>query len=112
MRNKKDLIRNFIDTLTPSSEVDDEWVRFVKERKREELERIIDEENLSRTETERFMEDAFRNGYVPSAGTAITRVLPPVSRFTATGDRASKRGKVLERLKGYFERFKDVSGLD
>ena len=34
LRNKKDLIRNFIDTLTPSSEVDDEWVRFVKERKR------------------------------------------------------------------------------
>lgn len=112
LRNKKDLIRNFIDTLTPSSEVDDEWVRFVKERKREELERIIDEENLSRTETERFMEDAFRNGYVPSAGTAITRVLPPVSRFTATGDRASKRGIVLERLKWYFERFKDVAGLD
>ncbi len=108
LRNKKDLIESFIASLDPSGEVDDEWREFVTRRRREELEHIISEENLSRDETFQFMEDAFRNGFVQTTGTAITKVLPPVSRFTPTGERTRKRESVLDKLKAFFERFRDI----
>lgn len=108
LRNKKDLIESFIASLDPSGEVDDEWREFVTRRRREELEHIILEENLSRDETFQFMEDAFRNGFVQTTGTAITKVLPPVSRFTPTGERTRKRESVLDKLKRFFERFRDI----
>ena len=111
LRNKKDLIESFIASLNPSSEVDDEWATFVKVKRREELERIISEEKLSRDETFQFMEDAFRNGFVQTTGTSITKVLPPVSRFTPTGERTRKRESVLEKLKAFFERFRDIVGI-
>ena len=55
------------------------------------------------------MNNAFRDGYVQGSGTAITKILPPVSRFTKTGDRAKKRASVLEKLTVFFERFWNIS---
>lgn len=48
---------------------------------------------------------AFRDGAVKSSGTAITKVLPPVSRFSAGGGHEEKKERVLERLNAFFERF-------
>ena len=54
------------------------------------------------------MDNAFRDGFVQTTGTAITKVLPPVSRFTPTGDRTKKREAVIERLTAFFNRFWDI----
>jgi hypothetical protein len=48
--------------------------------------------------------------YVLTTGTAITKVLPPVSRFSPTGERTQKRESVLSKLTSFFERFFDISG--
>jgi type I restriction enzyme R subunit len=45
-----------------------------------------------------------------TTGTAITKVLPPVSRFSQDGKRSKKRETVLEKLTKFFERFFDISG--
>ncbi|MBW6535537.1 MAG: hypothetical protein K0B11_11040, partial [Mariniphaga sp.] len=110
LRNKKELIERFIQSLTPSSDVEDDWQTFVDAKKLEELNRIIEEENLNKEETYKFINNAFRDGYVQSSGTAITKVLPPVSRFTATGDRTKKRETVLEKFGAFFSKFWDISG--
>ncbi len=110
LRNKKDLIDRFIESLTPSSQVDDDWHAFVEAKKTEELDRIITEENLNKEEAWQFMTNAFRDGLVQTSGTALTKVLPPVSRFTPTGDRTKKRETVLEKLNAFFNRFWDISG--
>ena len=81
LRSKKDLIDQFISSLTPSNHIDESWQSFIEQKKREELERLITEENLNKEETFRYIENAFRDGYVQETGTAITRVMPPVSRF-------------------------------
>lgn len=70
--------------------------KFVDEKKNEELNNIIREENLDKDETYRFIYNSFRNGYVQTTGTEISKVLPPASRFTATGERAKKKETVLE----------------
>ncbi|HZX75946.1 type I restriction endonuclease subunit R [Lysobacter sp.] len=105
LRNKKDLIDQFVDSVSPKAPVDVEWLAFVTRRKAEELGRIITEEGLNAEETEAFVDNAFRDGAIPSRGTAITRILPPVSRFSKNNDHAVKKQVVLDRLGAFFERY-------
>ena len=81
LRNKKDLINQFITTLDIHSVVDEDWHRFIEERKIVELEKIIEVEKLKKEETYAFVKNAFRDGAIPISGTAITKILPPVSIF-------------------------------
>lgn len=110
LRNKKDLINQFITSLDVHSVVDDDWQKFVEKKKIEELEQIIEAEKLDRDATYKFVKNAFRDGSVPSTGTAIANVLPPVSRFSPTGERTKKREGVLRKLTSFFEKFFDISG--
>jgi type I restriction enzyme R subunit len=110
LRNKKELIERFIESLSPSSNVDEDWKAFVDEKKFEELDHIIRDENLDKEETYKFINNAFRDGYVQATGTALTKVLPPVSRFTPSGERTKKRDTVIEKLNAFFNRFWDISG--
>ena len=108
LRNKKELIEAFLASLTPDGDIDDEWRAFVAARREEELARIIREEKLNPEATREFMQNAFRDGFLQVNGTALSKVLPAVSRFTPTGDRAKKRETVLEKLTAYFERFREI----
>jgi type I restriction enzyme, R subunit len=51
------------------------------------------------------MENAFREGAISAAGTAITKILPPVSRFSADAAHSTKKRTVLEKLSAFFERY-------
>ncbi len=70
-----------------------------------ELETIITDENLRPDETRVFVETAFRDGQIRTSGTAITKVLPPVSRFAADGGHSEKKQRVIQKLGVFFERF-------
>ena len=48
---------------------------------------------------------AFRDGAVPTTGTAITKILPPASRFSKDNDHAAKKQRVLGKLVEFFERY-------
>jgi len=109
LRNKKDLIEQFISNINADSSVDDDWQSFVNSKKIEELDRIIAEENLDRDETYRFIESAFRDGSVQTSGTAITKIMPPVSRFSPDQSRGKKRETVLDKLAAFFNKFFDIS---
>jgi type I restriction enzyme R subunit len=110
LRNKKDLINQFITSLDVHSIVDEDWQKFVEEKKIEELDKIIESENLDPEATYTFIKNAFRDGSVPATGTAISKVLPPVSRFSPSGERTQKRESVINKLSNFFERFFDISG--
>ena len=110
LRNKKELINQFIASLEINSVVDEDWQKFVNKKKVEELEKIIKNENLDHDQTYKFVQSAFRNGNISTTGTAIAKVLPPVSRFSPDGERTKKRESVLDKLTSFFERFFDISG--
>ncbi len=108
LRNKKELIEAFVDSLTIDATVEDEWETFVAAKRAHDLDQIITEESLDPAATRAFVDNAFRDGAIPTAGTAVTRILPPVSRFSMTNDHATKKQLVLDRLGEFFERY---SGL-
>ncbi len=109
LRNKKDLIEAFVDRVNSDGEIDEEWNAYVAERRNAELDRIISEENLKPDETREFVERAFRDGSIQATGTAITRVLPPATRFAADGGHGEKKQRVLAKLGEFFERFFGLS---
>lgn len=105
LRNKKDLIESFVDSLTTSGEIDAEWKSFVETRRTGELDQIIDDESLKPEETRAFVEAAFRDGMIRTTGTEITKVMPPTPRFSPDGGHGQKKQRVLAKLITFFERF-------
>ncbi len=105
LRNKKDLIEAFVDSVSPKAKVNAEWQAFVARKKAEELDRIINDEGLNADETRAFVNNAFRDGAIPTTGTAITRILPPVSRFSKNNNHSVKKQTVLDKLATFFERY-------
>lgn len=53
--------------------------------------------------------DAFHDGSIPATGTAITKILPPASQFSASGNHGEKKQRVIQRLDAFFERFFGLS---
>lgn len=105
LRNKKDLIEQFVNSVSTKATVDTQWQAFVVAKKAEELERIIAEEKLNAEATRAFIDSAFRNGVIATTGTAITTVLPPVSRFSKGNGHSMKKQSVLDKLAAFFERY-------
>ncbi|KIF62917.1 DEAD/DEAH box helicase [Pseudomonas fluorescens] len=105
LRNKKDLIIQFVDSVNTRAKVDAQWQSFMAAKKVEELERIITEENLNAQAAREFINNAFRDGSIPCGGTAITKILPPVSRFSRNNEHAAKKQAVLGKLAVFFERY-------
>lgn len=105
LRNKKDLIEAFVDSVSVSGEIDEEWQAFIRVRREAELAAIIASEELHPDETRAFIATAFRDGAVQTTGTAITKVLPPVSKFAPDAGYSNKKQRVLAKLGEFFERF-------
>lgn len=125
LRNKKDLIVQFIQSLEMRPKIDEElerhhkdskfqiidkeWDNYLRQKMPEELDAIIKSENLNPEATYRFMQDALLSGYIPSTGTDLNSILPPVSRFTPNGERTQKKQIVFEKLVNFLERYFDLS---
>ena len=112
LRNKKDLIEQFIQNLDISSSVDGDWIEFVEKKKIEELEKIIKEENLNHEETYKFIENSFRDWSVITNWTNITKIVPKMSRFSPSWEYAKKCDSVTQKFMKFFERFFDISKKD
>ena len=109
LRSKKQLIETFISSINDVENVMDEWHGFVAEEREKELTQIIRDEKLREPETRKFLENAFRDGEIKTTGTDIDKLMPPVSRFGGGGTRAKKKQTVIDKLKGFFDRFFGIS---
>ncbi len=105
LRSKKDLILKFVDSVSVTPDTAGDWRRYIEARRDAELDAIIAEEQLDPEKTKAFIEDAFRDGVVTASGTAITKVMPPVSRFGVDSNHAGRKRAVLDRLTAFVERF-------
>ena len=117
LRDKRELIMQFIDRMTPSpattpqpdKDINDEWNEYVEEQREQELMRIIKEENLREKETREFIAQSFADGFVTTTGLAITKVLPPMPIFGGgTVNREVKKQTVLDKLTAFFNKYFNI----
>jgi type I restriction enzyme R subunit len=109
LRSKKQLIETFISGINDADDIMSEWHDYVVKQREEELQTIITEEKLKPEDTRKFLENAFRDGEIKTAGTDIDKIMPPVSRFGG-GGRAQKKQSVIDKLKAFFEKFFGIGG--
>ncbi|WP_432509343.1 type I restriction endonuclease subunit R [Kineococcus auxinigenes] len=105
LRGKKDLIEDFVDSVSVDGAVDEEWQAFIAAKREAELATIIQEESLRADEARAFVEAAFRDGALRTTGTAITKVLPPASRFSGGAGHGEKKQRVIQKFGAFFGRF-------
>ena len=105
LRSKKELIEGFVDRMTVSGNVEEDWKQFVSEQKEKELNSLIETEKLKPEKTQKFVENALRDGILSTTGTDIDGILPPISRFTITGERARIKDGVINKLLVFFEKY-------
>lgn len=112
LRDKKELIEKFIDSLTPDGDVDSEWKQYVNKEKRQQFDQIVEEEHLKKEKALEFIENAFQRGYVPEGGMELDSIMPPINPFDKAANRQGKIQIVLERIKAFFNKFFDISNGD
>lgn len=91
--------------VSVDSDVKEDWRRFVEARRDEELEQLIADEGLNPEGTRAFVERAFRDRAIPTTGAAVTKILPPTSRFLADDSYGIKKQAALDRLAAFFDRY-------
>lgn len=106
LRSKKELIEHFVESINASTNVDEDWQKYINQQKENDLLAIIDEAGLKHDETVKFINDSFRNGSLRTNGLDIDKLMPPISRFG--GDRETKKQDIKEKLLRFFEKY---SGL-
>ena len=110
LRNKKDLIMAFVATVNAKTDVERDWVKFISENRKKELDKIIEDENLKKEQTYNFVKNAFYNGSLTTDGTDVADLLPPVSIFgDADNNITAKLRKVIDKLLNFFDRFFNIS---
>ena len=107
LRSKKDLIDQFVDSVSTKSDIGKAWVDFIEAQMSQELDIIIQDETLRASETKTFIKNAFRDGAIPKTGTAITKILAPIPIFgqSSNSNYAIKKQDVINKLERFFERF-------
>ena len=105
LRSKKALIEGFVAQMTVKTDVDKDWKEFLKTQKEQDLETIISDEKLKHDEAIKFIENSFRDGRIKTTGTDLDKILPPISRFSGSSNRALKKQIVIDKLKVFFEKY-------
>ena len=127
LRDKQDLIDRFLEMagfgelpatfdIDPNASaeerhavVSEQWRAHIARSMETELEGIIEAEKLKAEETRALVSEAFEAGRVPQEGTAVARILPPVSRFAKGNPQAEKRHRVTDLLTRFYERFRSFT---
>ena len=104
LRSKRELIEMFIARINVETDVENDWVKFVKEQEKIDLDKLIKDENLNKEETEKFIKNSFRDGYIKILGTEIEKVLPPMRLFGG-GDKIKRKQGIVDKMLIFFNKY-------
>lgn len=106
LRNKCDLIEQFIDSLDHSDDVEADWRAYVAKKREAGLSAIIADERLDDGGTRDLVERAFQSGGIPESGTEVVGLMiKKPSRFGGGNAYATVEQRIIDKLKAFYERF-------
>ena len=110
LRDKKELILNFINKVSPEKgEIEDQWLSYISQEKENELKAIIAQEKLKDKPTRDFIEQAFKDGHLSGMGTAIKDIMPSIGLFGAAKNlREQTKERIMDVLKAFFNRYYNI----
>ena len=108
LRNKEDLIDQFIIEINTDDTNKNNWSNFFKNKRYEELIKIIEEYFLDKEETIKLAEDIYERGEIKYS--EIDRIMPPTSRFSSEkiNEKEFKKNLIKKAIEKHLERFSTV----
>ncbi|MBR0038656.1 MAG: type I restriction endonuclease subunit R [Lachnospiraceae bacterium] len=106
LRSKKELIDNFLETLNVNSKVAEDFKKYVIEKRENDLQDIISDNNLDDEKAREFIKNAFRDGELKLEGQDFDRLIPKTSFFDS--NRAELKDKVASILKEYYDKYSGI----
>ncbi len=110
LRNKKDLIMDFIDKYNKDQEVHAYFQDYIHQKREEEFQNIIEENRLNEEKAYSFMQHAFKGGEINFSGTKFPEIIgEKPSRFDKNSRYQEVKEKVAASLSRFFHRFCDLT---
>ncbi|GAA9425548.1 type I restriction endonuclease subunit R [Helicobacter pylori] len=110
LRNKKDLIMDFIDKYNKDQEVHAYFQDYIHQKREEEFQNIIEENRLNEEEAYSFMQHAFNGGEINFSGTKFPQIIEErPSRFGKNSRYQEVKEKAAASLSRFFHRFCDLT---
>ncbi|GAA7415060.1 type I restriction endonuclease subunit R [Helicobacter pylori] len=110
LRNKKDLIMDFIDKYNKDQEVHAYFQEYIHQKREEEFQNIIEENRLNEEKAYSFMQHAFRGGEINFSGTEFPKIIEEKpSRFNKNSRYQEVKEKAAASLSRFFYRFCDLT---
>ncbi|WQW15564.1 type I restriction endonuclease subunit R [Helicobacter pylori] len=110
LRNKKDLIMDFIDKYNKDEEVHAYFQDYIHQKREEEFQKIIEENRLNEEKAYSFMQHAFKGGEISFSGTKFPEIIEEKpSRFDKNSRYQEVKEKVAASLSRFFHRFCDLT---
>ncbi|WP_033744131.1 HsdR family type I site-specific deoxyribonuclease [Helicobacter pylori] len=109
LRNKKDLIMDFIDQYNNQDQKVHEYFQsYIHQKREEEFQNIIEENRLNEEKAYSFMQHAFKGGEISFSGTKFPEIIEEKpSMFSSRY--AEVKEKVAASLSRFFHRFCDLT---
>lgn len=104
LRSKKELIKQFIESINVNSNISRDWIKFVREQKEKDLNEMIEENNLNDIKTRKFVNNALRDGFIKTTGTDIPNLMPPIPLFGEV-DREEIKQNIIDKLQAFFDKY-------
>ncbi|GAA7430177.1 type I restriction endonuclease subunit R [Helicobacter pylori] len=110
LRNKKDLITDFIDKYNKDQEVHAYFQEYIHQKREEEFQNIIEENRLNEEKAYSFMQHAFKGGEINFSGTEFPKIIEEKpSRFNKNSRYQEVKEKAAASLSRFFYRFCDLT---
>ncbi|WQV82329.1 type I restriction endonuclease subunit R [Helicobacter pylori] len=110
LRNKKDLIMDFIDKYNKDQEVHAYFQDYIHQKREEEFQNIIEENRLNEEKAYSFMQHAFKGGEISFSGTKFPKIIEEKpSMFSQNSRYQEVKEKVAASLSRFFHRFCDLT---
>ncbi|MCQ2862243.1 type I restriction endonuclease subunit R [Helicobacter pylori] len=110
LRNKKDLIMDFIDKYNKDQEVHAYFQDYIHQKREEEFQKIIEENRLNEEKAYSFMQHAFKGGEISFSGTKFPEIIEEKPSMFGQNSRYQEvKEKVAASLSRFFHRFCDLT---
>ncbi|WP_120957181.1 HsdR family type I site-specific deoxyribonuclease [Helicobacter pylori] len=110
LRNKRDLIMDFIDKYNKDEEVHEYFQNYIHQKREEEFQKLIEENRLNEEKAYSFMQHAFSGGEINFSGTEFPEIIEEkVSRFDKNSRYQEVKERVAASLSRFFHRFCDLT---
>ncbi len=109
LRNKKDLIMDFIDQYNSQDQKVHEYFQsYIHQKREEEFQNIIEENRLNEEKAYSFMQHAFKGGEIDFSGTKFPEIIEEKPSMFSS-HYAEVKEKVAASLSRFFHRFCDLT---